>query len=308
MSKQLNILSFISDEAISVLSNEDKSALLSFLISFNNGTFDQSTYVPGSDYLSLIISMAIHSYNVVFSECDLSGQNPKIEITNKEIAVVKSDLSEEEALARANKEEYNINNYNNIYNINNTEEEDRREREGNNVVIPPERETKSELNPVLNPIFEENKPLNEDWFNDKSFFDEVKNMWNKTCVSLPEVIRFGRNLSRGLSARTREMEFSSREEAIAFYADMLNKIQESDYLTGKVKNWSASFDWVFCHPNNFTNIINGKYRNGNNRKSDTGSSKNNFGTYKPNGDIKVATGSESSVEDMVGFDFDDFEK
>lgn len=275
--KQLNILSFISKEAITSLSDEDKSTLLSFLISFNDGKYDASMIPCGCNNLSLIISMAIHSYNVVFGECDLSGQNPKIEVETKTIEVVKSELTES---IEKGYDEIPANG---------------QDEKSETIVDQPEL-----------PLHD-NHHSDNDWYKSKEYFHDVRKMWNKICISLPEVVKYGKNISSGLIARTREMELSTRDDAMKFYEELFNTIQGSDYLTGKCKNWSASFDWVFCHPTNFTNILNGKYRNGNYRKSDSNNPRKNFGTYKPNGNIKVDTGSET-LEDMAGFDFSDFEK
>lgn len=306
MSKHLNVFSFLDEALLETLPDDEKALVFRVLLAFNNGRSENS--IMESDSRPYIIAnMAIHSFNVVFDdESELSETEYTINVVENKIEVLKSDLDENESSrARISIDNNYNNNYNN--NINNTIVgiEDR-EREGFNEVKSQERETKN----GLNLDFKDDKIEKEDqhWPNSKEFFNAVKNSWNRICVSLPEVVRYGKNLGSGLAARTREMEFKTQEEAISFFESMFTKIQQSNYLTGKVKDWSASFDWVFCHPTNFTNILNGKYRNGSNRKSDSERTAGNFGTYKPKDDIKVITGAEGSMEDLDGFDFGDFER
>lgn len=64
-----------------------------------------------------------------------------------------------------------------------------------------------------------------------------------------------------LRARIKDYGISSVLEAVEI-------VRNSDFLMGKVKDFQITFDW-FVRPNNFLNIVNGKYDNRTNRESDT---------------------------------------
>lgn len=64
-----------------------------------------------------------------------------------------------------------------------------------------------------------------------------------------------------LRARIKDYGIGSVLEAVEI-------VRNSDFLMGKVKDFQITFDW-FVRPNNFLNIVNGKYDNRTGRESDT---------------------------------------
>lgn len=64
-----------------------------------------------------------------------------------------------------------------------------------------------------------------------------------------------------LRARIKDYGIGSVLEAVEI-------VRRSDFLMGKVKDFQITFDW-FVRPNNFLNIVNGKYDNRTGRESDT---------------------------------------
>ena len=72
-----------------------------------------------------------------------------------------------------------------------------------------------------------------------------------------------RNLSE---ARKRLLRARLREHGKHSLADVLDKVIESDFLSGRAKKWHASFDWIFKAAN-FQKILEDNYKNGNNIKS-----------------------------------------
>jgi len=64
-----------------------------------------------------------------------------------------------------------------------------------------------------------------------------------------------------LRARIKDYGIGSVLEAVEI-------VRSSDFLMGKVKDFQITFDW-FVRPNNFLNIVNGKYDNRTGRESDT---------------------------------------
>ncbi len=64
-----------------------------------------------------------------------------------------------------------------------------------------------------------------------------------------------------LRARIKDYGIGSVLEAVEI-------VKKSDFLMGRVKDFQITFDW-FVRPNNFLNIVNGKYDNRTGRESDT---------------------------------------
>ncbi len=84
-------------------------------------------------------------------------------------------------------------------------------------------------------------------------YQEIIVLFNSICVSLPRVEKLTANRKQRIKAAAKELhgDFSS----------FFQKIEESDFLTGRTGNWSGcSFDWIF-KPQNLIKIIEGNYDN-----------------------------------------------
>jgi|DEB0MinimDraft_6_1074348.scaffolds.fasta_scaffold15192_2 hypothetical protein len=86
-------------------------------------------------------------------------------------------------------------------------------------------------------------------------YDLILESWNAFAKSngLSEIRQLTIKRISGINARQREDGFDLQE--------IYNCIQESPFLLGtNNKDWKADFDWVFCSPNNWLKIVEGKYK------------------------------------------------
>ena len=90
---------------------------------------------------------------------------------------------------------------------------------------------------------------------------EIVKVWNEVCVSLPKVLRMQDARSDKVKARHREWGGDNPEEMIAKAREFFNRIEASDFLTGRSGKWKASFDWLFDSRNNWIKVAEGNYDN-----------------------------------------------
>jgi hypothetical protein len=86
-------------------------------------------------------------------------------------------------------------------------------------------------------------------------YDLILESWNAFAKSngLSEIRQLTTKRINGIKARQRENGFNLQE--------IFNCIQDSPFLLGTNGNdWKADFDWVFCSPNNWLKIVEGKYK------------------------------------------------
>lgn len=86
-------------------------------------------------------------------------------------------------------------------------------------------------------------------------FDEVKNAWNMFAEAngLAQVRELTKQRKIGIKTRLNERGFDAEE--------IFREIQKSSFLRGKNdRGWKVDFDFVFCSPNKWVNIVEGKYR------------------------------------------------
>ena len=79
--------------------------------------------------------------------------------------------------------------------------------------------------------------------------------WNTFAKSngLSEIRQLTTKRINGIKSRQKENGFNLQE--------IFNCIQDSPFLLGTNGNdWKADFDWVFCSPNNWLKIVEGKYK------------------------------------------------
>lgn len=84
-------------------------------------------------------------------------------------------------------------------------------------------------------------------------YQEILDLFNKICISLPKVEKLTANRKQRIKTASKDLngDFSS----------FFQKIEESDFLTGRTGNWSGCcFDWIM-KPQNFIKIIEGNYDN-----------------------------------------------
>jgi hypothetical protein len=86
-------------------------------------------------------------------------------------------------------------------------------------------------------------------------YEFIKLSWNTFAqeFGLSEIRQLTQKRINGIKARQREDGFNLQE--------VFNCIEASPFLLGTNGNdWKADFDWVFCSPNNWLKIVEGKYK------------------------------------------------
>lgn len=88
----------------------------------------------------------------------------------------------------------------------------------------------------------------------ESICEQVQDLFNDTCVSLPRVRILSDSRKRIIKARLNEYGFEKIK-------DVFIRAQHSDFLTGNNnKGWTADFDWLLA-PRNFIKVLEGNYDN-----------------------------------------------
>ena len=92
---------------------------------------------------------------------------------------------------------------------------------------------------------------------EKINYQEIVNLYNDTCVSLPALVKLTDSRKRQIKARLKNNSFDD-------FKKVFEKAEASDFLKG-LKNsdgrdWKANFDWLMKEAN-FTKVIEGNYDN-----------------------------------------------
>ena len=90
-------------------------------------------------------------------------------------------------------------------------------------------------------------------------YQKFVNYWNDTCLDLPKVIKLTKNRKQAI--RLRLNEFGEDEILRA-----IDETAGSDFLCGKVNDFTASFDWILKTAN-LTKILEGNYKNKKNQNN-----------------------------------------
>ena len=129
----------------------------------------------------------------------------------------------------------------------------------NNIINTKEPNTEYQF--PLNPQTGENKESSKKEINDSSdseYCKMVASSYNSICKNLVKVQKVTEKRKRAIKKAKKDIEeFGGWEK-------YFEKINESDYLNGKVTNWNATFDWVL-NPTNMVKIMEGNYDNKRNR-------------------------------------------
>lgn len=93
-------------------------------------------------------------------------------------------------------------------------------------------------------------------------FDEIKQTFNNICIDLPSI----KSMTDKRKSIIREW---LKEDDELNLLDFFKKVNESDYLNGKVVSWKADFDWIIKKDKR-VRILEGSYDNlKNNGKTET---------------------------------------
>lgn len=93
-------------------------------------------------------------------------------------------------------------------------------------------------------------------------YQEIVDLYNDTCVSLPRIKSLSETRKKAIKARLNAYTIEEIREAFS-------KAEKSDFLKGKNnRNWTANFDWIIKDAN-MAKILDGNYDN-RSGKSNTG--------------------------------------
>ena len=93
-------------------------------------------------------------------------------------------------------------------------------------------------------------------------YEAIKELFNQICKSHDPV----QNWSFWQKNKIRKLWVKYGQDLAAFKA-VFEKLEASDFLSGRVKDWKAQLDWLF-KPAHFSDILNDKYQNYSKKKTE----------------------------------------
>jgi len=88
-------------------------------------------------------------------------------------------------------------------------------------------------------------------------YEKIKQAYNEICASLPEAF-LDSKLRASIKARWNDKAHFNRD--MGRVMDYFNRIEDSDFLTGRATDWRADMPWIMG-PKNFAKVMNGRYDN-----------------------------------------------
>ena len=85
--------------------------------------------------------------------------------------------------------------------------------------------------------------------------ESVRILFNQICHSHQQIMEWSESQKNKLSKL-----WVDYEGQLSLFKTVFEKLEESDFLSGRVKKWKAQLDWIF-KPEHFMDILNGRYRN-----------------------------------------------
>lgn len=85
-------------------------------------------------------------------------------------------------------------------------------------------------------------------------YNQIIDLYNDTCVSLPRVLKLSESRKKAIKARLRQYTIDD-------FCTLFNMAETSSFLKGQNdRNWTADFDWLI-HDRNMAKVLEGKYAN-----------------------------------------------
>lgn len=91
--------------------------------------------------------------------------------------------------------------------------------------------------------------------NNRLLAQSIVDSFNSICVSLPKVSKLTEARISGILQRLKDM--GGTDKAI----EIINRVERSDFLTGRKTDFKANFDWIFLCKGNWIKINEGNYDN-----------------------------------------------
>ena len=89
-------------------------------------------------------------------------------------------------------------------------------------------------------------------------YQNIINLYNTICTSLPKVTKISDSRKRAIKARLKSYTEDDLKKAFEL-------AEESDFLSGRNGTWNASFDWLM-NDTNLAKVLDGNYKNNRNDK------------------------------------------
>ena len=116
-------------------------------------------------------------------------------------------------------------------------------------------------NPIQSESESESNPIQEN--HGTIFYDEIKNLFNSICVSLPKIKEL--STSRKDKLKTRWQEINNIET----FRELFEKVEASSFCKGENKNkWKVTFDWLIDNDKNYLKVLEGNYDNQSGKAAD----------------------------------------
>lgn len=135
---------------------------------------------------------------------------------------------------------------------------------------------------------------------DKCNFQQIIDLYNEICVSLPKVTKLSEARKKAIKARLKEY---SEEDLRRLFI----MAEQSDFLTGKNNsNWNCSFDWLM-KDSNIVKVLDGNYSNKGSVRDARKLCDNGFGHVKSGGELmeEYRAAAEARGETYKAPDVDD---
>lgn len=96
-------------------------------------------------------------------------------------------------------------------------------------------------------------------------YDRLLEVFHAECTTLPRVMKLNDKRKTHLSARWREVDadskFENADDGIEIFRTIFKRVNASDFLSGRAKDWHATFDWLTDSSTNFLKVCEGHYDN-----------------------------------------------
>lgn len=107
----------------------------------------------------------------------------------------------------------------------------------------------------------ESKPKENRGKNTVYPYQDIADLWNSVCVSLPKIQKLNDNRRQKIKCRCDEWG-KTPETWMRTAEDIFRRMQASDFLKGTNGNgWVATFDWLFSNSGNSIKVMEGNYDN-----------------------------------------------
>lgn len=87
-------------------------------------------------------------------------------------------------------------------------------------------------------------------------YDEIKELWNKVCISYSKVTTLSNKRKDKIKQRWKELG------SLGKVGELFGKVESSNFLKGNNSNqWKCTFDWIIENDNNYVKVLEGNYDN-----------------------------------------------